>query len=140
MSSPFPGYRHLIGPETLIFRAFEVHSCEDYRHWHRLVVSSKQGQTWASPEGIEVYINYGRWVADCFWCKRGVLTRPDWAFAGCAECGAYYESDKLTFPADPCVVKLLLLRPNRDNQNWDSKQTSEDLLRENKEMNLDTSL
>jgi hypothetical protein len=138
MSSPFPGYPRLIGPETLIYKKsdgtiFEVKNALDYRHWHQMVVTSKQGETWASPEGVVAYVNFGRWVVDCHWCKKGILTRPDWAFAGCAECGAYYEADKLTFPSDPRIEELLRKRPDRDSQHWDSKQTADDLLRENEE-------
>jgi len=138
MSNPFPGYARLTGPETLVYKTplgslFEVHSVDDYRKWHEMVVTVREGKTWASPEGVVAYVNHGRWVVDCHWCKKGVLTRPDWAFAGCAECGAYYEADKLTFPSDPRIEEILRMRPDRDSQHWDSKQTADDLLRENEE-------
>ena len=139
----FPGYPRLLGPETLVYKLpsgelFEVRSAEDYRMWHLFVVTAKQGETWASPESAVAYVNFGRWLVNCHWCKKGVLTRPDWALACCAECGAYYTADKLTFPSDSRIEELLRLRPNRDNQHWDDKQTADDLLRENKELHLDT--
>ena len=138
MGSPFPGYPRLTGPETLVYKSplgtlFEVRCVEDYRKWHEMVVTSRQGETWASPEGCIAYVNFGRWVINCYWCKKGVLTRPDWMFAGCAECGAYYEADKLTFPRDQRIEELLRKRPDRDTQHWDNKQTAEDLLRENEQ-------
>lgn len=139
MSNPFPGHGMLIGPETFSLgvvdgRQLLLKNAGDYRLWHALVVNSRKGTTWRSTRSTLVYVNYGRWVADCCWCKKGMLTRPDWAIACCSECGAYYDKELLTFPQNPRIVEALLARPDRDTQNWDHLQTAEDLIRENKEI------
>jgi len=138
--TPFPGHGMLIGPETHSLgkgaggKDLLLRSRDDYKLWHSIIVATKQGRIWQSPEAARVYVNYGRMVADCFWCKKGMLTRPDWAFAGCIECGAFYEGDKLIFPSDPRIFEALLARPDRVNQHWDHLQTADDLIYENKEI------
>jgi hypothetical protein len=138
--TPFPGHGMLIGPETYSLgknnhgRDILLRSADDYRLWHQLIVVTKQGKVWQSPEPVLVYVNYGKWVANCYWCKSGMLTRPDWAFAGCTECGAYYEGELLVFPTDPRIVEALLARPARDTQHWDHLQSADDLIYENKEI------
>jgi hypothetical protein len=138
--TPFPGHGMLLGPEQFSLgktpqgRDMLLRNAEDYRLWHSIIVATKQGKIWRSPEAVKVYINFGKWVADCHWCKKGMLTRPDWAFAGCTECGAYYEGELLAFPTDPRIVEALLARPSRDTQHWDDLQTADDLIRENKEI------
>ncbi len=137
--TPFPGHGMLLGPEmyslgrvgnkdrTLLTR-------DDYLLWHAMVVSSRKGSTWKSPEAVTVLINHGKWMAECFWCHKFMLTRPDWRLACCSECGAYFENEQLIFPSDPLIVEALLARPDRDTQHWDDKQTSADLIHENKEI------
>ena len=133
--SGFPGYVRLQGPEQLaIGQYLSVRSPGDYHRWHVIVVTLRQGQPWDSQMPTVAYVNYGKWVADCYWCKKGMLTRPDWGIACCGECGARYAAGMVQFPSDAAVIeRLLLVRPNRDNQHWDNKQTAADLERENRE-------
>ena len=135
----FPGYTRLIGPESLSLGEYlSVRTPDDYRRWHLLRVTLANAQPWTSPEKVTAYVNYGRWMVNCFWCKKGVLTRPDWGIAFCATCGAQYEQGMVIFPTDSNIERALLKRPDPDTQHWDDKQTAEDLLRENKELHLDT--
>ncbi len=134
----FPGYVRLVGPESLTIGSLRVQSVNDYRQWQAMSVALSNAKTWQSQEKAKAYVNFGRWLIDCVWCKKGVLTRPDWGVAFCATCGARYEQGMVIFPSDPRIENALLLRPNPDTQHWDDRQTAEDLLRENKELHLDT--
>ena len=129
----FPGYKRLKGAEILAIGKFSVTSPEFYKHWQTLLVSASNAKTWPSLEKIKAYVNYGKWVANCFWCKKGVLTRPDWGVAYCPTCGAQYEKGMVIFPADQEIERLLCLRPDPETQHWDDLQTADDLLRENRE-------
>lgn len=140
--SAFPGYARLIGPEQYtIATVGQVQSPEDYRLWHTLVVTMRHGKPWDSPHPPgRVHVNEGRWVCACFWCKKGMLTRPDWAVAYCAECGARYLD--VVFPANYGEIeRVLCARPQRESQNWGIppempdryEQAVEELVRENRE-------
>ena len=140
--NPFPGHGMLLGPEQFTLgtgptgNPIPLRSRADYLLWHRIIVTQRQGQVWRSPEAVKVFVNFGKWVAKCYWCHEGMLTRPDWNLACCTECGAFYEDDKLIFPSDRRIVEALLARPSRANQHWDDQQTADDLLRENEELHL----
>jgi hypothetical protein len=134
----FPGYQHLIGPESLLMNRGglsprPVKDIADYRTLHEQHIRSSNAQVWTSPEKCIARVNHGRWAADCVWCRQAMLTRPDWGVAFCWTCGAQYEQGMVIFPDDPRIEKLLLLRPDPTTQHWDNKQTAEDLLRENRE-------
>jgi hypothetical protein len=137
--TPFPGHGMLIGPETYTLGRGPggdhlLKDRDDYILWHRMVVAGRKGQTWKSPEPTVVLVNHGKWQAQCHWCKKFMLTRPDWNLACCSECGAYYEDAQLVFPDDPLIVEALLARPDRDTQHWDCLQSADDLIKENKEI------
>jgi hypothetical protein len=138
MIEHFPGYPSLVGPESLSIPSHElyVRTVDDYNMWHLLIVTAKKGKVWITHRRREAYINHGRWVIDCAWCQKGVLTRPDWGVANCIECGARYPAGTIAFPDDPSIQHLLLLRPVVETQNWDNKQTAADLLKENEELSL----
>lgn len=133
----FPGYTHLIGPEALMMPTPEgvrrVKSNHDYRVLHELTMRESNARAWVSPEKCVAEINHGRWLAHCVWCTGAMTTRPDWGAAYCWTCGARYEHGAVIFPEDERIMQLLLLRPNPKTQNWDNKQTADDLLRENEQ-------
>ncbi len=133
MMAEFPGYTRLKGAETLAIGSFAVTSPLRYKQWHELLVMAASAKSWVTQQQVKAYVNFGRWVADCYWCKKGMLTRPDWGIAYCATCGAQYEKGSVIFPEDPEVERALLARPDPDTQHWDDKQTAADLWRENQE-------
>lgn len=130
----FSGYRYLLGPEQLMcFPGRRVSSPAEYLAWHTTVVTRRAGTPWDSPEPTTIYVNHGRWIADCVWCGTGMLTRPDWGIAYCGECGARYHSDQVEYPEEhEAIEKILLRRVRRDQQNWDVRQTVDELELENK--------
>ncbi len=129
----FAGYRFLLGPEQLLFEpGRRVSSPAEYLAWHTSVVTGRGGDPWDSPKGAEARVNWGRWVANCAWCGTGMLTRPDWGIACCGECGARYSPDRVRFPERyDTIEKILLRRVRRDQQNWDKRQSVEELEQEN---------
>jgi hypothetical protein len=130
----FPGYSALVGPETLNVAGRFVNSPRAYELWHKVLVALGKAQTWESLVPIVAYVNHGRWVALCHWCKKGILTRPDWGVAYCAQCGAKYGKGWVKFPENhEEITKALVVRPDPETQNWDNKQTVDDLIRENRE-------
>lgn len=136
MTETFPGYASLVGSESLSLNDFHVQSPGDYNMWQLIVVTAKKGKVWSTKRQVVAYINHGRWIVDCAWCTRGMLTRPDWGIANCIQCGARYDQGTIAFPADENIVRALLIRPIPETQNWDEKQTAADLWRENKELGL----
>ena len=129
----FTGYRFLLGPEQLLFGPGQrVSSPEEYLAWHVSVVTRRGGDPWDSPEPTKAYVNHGRCVANCVWCKTGMLTRPDWGLACCGECGARYSPERVHFPEHyDAIEKILLVRVRRDQQNWDDRQGVAELEKEN---------
>ncbi len=131
----FVPYRFLLGPEQLLSLSpgRRVSSPAEYLGWHAQHVTARGGEPWDSPEPTKAYVNHGRWVADCAWCKTGMLTRPEWGVAYCGECGARYHKDHVAFPEEHEALETALLsRLRREQQNWDDRQTVEELERENR--------
>ncbi len=130
----FPGYRFLLGPEQLLLSpGRRVSSPAEYLGWHVSVITGRGGDPWDSPEPTKARVNWGRWVADCFWCGTSMLTRPTWGVAYCGECGARYHKDQVGFPEDhEAIEKILLRRVRRDQQNWDNRQSTAELAQENR--------
>lgn len=137
---PFPGYRFLLGPEQLMFYpGRRVSSVVEYLAWQVSIITSRGGDPWDSPEKTRARINHGRWIADCVWCGTGMLTRPTWGVAYCGECGARYHRKMIVFPEQvKRIESALLIRVRRDQQNWDDRQTHEDLEEENKRSDVIT--
>lgn len=136
----FPGYDRILGPETLSAGDRLVRTPRDYLMWQAALVIVRGGRVWAPKTPVAVYINAGRYVADCPYCRKGMLTRPDWGIACCGECGAYYRREFVIFPDDiSAAAAILQRRPNRDSQNWRNPhdprpfQSIADLERENRE-------
>ena len=142
---PFAGYRFLLGPEQLsLSPGRRVSSVVEYLAWHVSVVTRRGGEPWDSNESVKAHVNHGRWIADCFWCGTGMLTRPEIGVAYCGECGARYHKGQgvivmsvslvgfVKYPAEyRAIEKILLKRVRRDQQNWDDRQSVGDLEREN---------
>ena len=87
--------------------------------------------TLAVPGVSAVYANWGRWVADCAWCDSAEQLVPFTAGFRCVDCG--WSTDVVWPPPDMVagIERLLLMRPNRKNQNWLPTETLEDLVAEN---------
>ena len=136
----FAPYRFILGPEQLSASAGRpVSTPEDYLGWHTTIVTSRGGTPWDSPEPTRARVNHGRWLADCFWCKGGILTRPEWGVAYCGECGARYRKGQVVFPTNHAAIsRALSRRVRRDQQNWDDRQTVEDLEAENRKQEVIT--
>lgn len=129
----FAGYRFLLGPEQLsLSPRLHVSSPFEYLAWQTSIVTQRGGDPWDSQMPTKAHVNHGRWVADCFWCGTGMLTRPQWGVAYCGECGARYHRNYVVYPTDyEAIEKLLMLRVRRDQQNWDDRQTVDELEKEN---------
>jgi hypothetical protein len=129
MIENFKGYKFLLGAEQLRLDDLKrVDSPEDYRLWQLWIVTSRGAEPWDSEASVEAYVNHGRWVANCYWCRTGMYTRPDWGVAFCAECGARYGWEKVLFPKEyEEIAHLLCRRVRREQQNWDRTQDIESL-------------
>lgn len=86
---------------------------------------------------LPVYVNHGRWVVDCPFCRAGQFaSRSDHRFY-CAECqnaaiGGVFV--KTVWPKDAAKIEEALLeRPNLLNQNWVPGETVKQLHAEHKE-------
>ena len=78
---------------------------------------------------LVVYVNHGRWVADCPHCDAGIAVDPRWPIAVCRSCFHTYAS--LQVPSDwAAVEQALVSRPMR-HQHWITTETVADLEAEN---------
>ncbi|MCP4299433.1 MAG: hypothetical protein GY783_02505 [Gammaproteobacteria bacterium] len=130
---PFTGYRSLLGPEQLLLNpGRRVSTAAEYLAWQKFHVTLRGGAPWDSPERAMARVNHGRWIADCLWCRSGMLTRPEMGVAYCAECGALYHKTQVEYPRESdAIERILLRRVRREQQNWDWRQTVEALEQEN---------
>ena len=132
----FGGYANILGPETLQFDpanpGTRINGPAAYLGWHTKVVTSRGVEPWDSRRKAYARVNHGRWIADCVWCGSGMLTRPDWGVAFCATCGARYHQKRVKFPRRwKRIANILRIRVKREHQNWDDRQTVEELEAEN---------
>lgn len=83
---------------------------------------------------IHVYVNDGRWIAECPDCHGAQLAcRTDHRFL-CNECGNIVVGNKwrrVVWPLEADAIEAALSRRLRANQNWYPWETIEDLLAEN---------
>lgn len=99
---------------------------------HRLRSDSVQylSKGVAPQAAITVYINYGRWIAECPDCHGAQLAcRTDKRFL-CNDCANIAIGNlwrPVIWPADSDVIEDVLTRRPVENQNWDPWQTVEDL-------------
>jgi hypothetical protein len=93
-------------------------------------LKARVGKTQNRTTKLDVYVNHGRWVADCL-CGSGVACAPDSAEAVCLECGSVY---RVNFPPKrtiTAVEKVLGSRP-ASKRNWSpGTETRADLAAEN---------
>lgn len=88
--------------------------------------------TTLAPFRVQVRANWGRWIADCPRCPsaEAMLSRHQPLFV-CADCGLRAEIEWPPMTLD--IERLLLMRPNVTNQNWEPGETLIDLMVENAE-------
>jgi hypothetical protein len=131
--SAFPGYKQLVGPESLAPHTVgekKIQTAADYKLWHRQAIANIYiyASVWESPESTPAQVNAGRWIAMCFWCKDGMSTSPEIPVAGCTSCGAWYLEGRVTFPETAGKIEsILCMRPVKENQNWLLGETLDDL-------------
>lgn len=80
------------------------------------------------------YANHGRWVADCSHsaaCDSAVELRYSTSGFICADCQRTTEVIWPAIELVESVERLLLMRPNRKNQNWLPTETLADLIHDN---------
>lgn len=129
-------HERIIGPEQLQYvpghPGRRVSTPDEYLGWHSAVVLAREGVPWDTDRKVTARVNHGKWIADCAWCKAGMLTRPEWGVAYCVECGARYGKALVIFPKFPKDVEAPLLeRVMRRQQNWDNRQGPAELKEEN---------
>lgn len=83
-------------------------------------------------DGVMVYANRGRWIAECE-CRSATQVQPDAKRWRCLECGARYT---LLWPGRRGEIEAALRVRRIVNQNWLPTETVEDLLIENIEHGL----
>lgn len=82
-------------------------------------------------EPLVMYVNEGRWVADCTHCRAGVTGEPDWPDVRCLGCGSVHTN--VVWPdAFDDIEGELEVRPVA-NQHWLASETVEDLSAQNVE-------
>jgi hypothetical protein len=85
-----------------------------------------------TPGTSQAYANHGRWVARCGHdCGGAAELDP---FAGGFICGSCHKATEVIWPSPSMVEgvqRLLLMRPNRRNQNWVPGEALTDLMWEN---------
>lgn len=91
-----------------------------------------------NPVGIlYAYVNYGRWICDCPYCKSAQVVSYKEPIFFCPECDMiqnYGHAMNIKFPrAYKNIEQLLLVRPSVINRNWDLGQSLKELERENME-------
>ena len=112
------------------------------------VAASVPAQFWQSPvppnfasatspePPLKVYVNYGRWIAECPDCHGAQLACHEDPRFMCNECGNVAAGNlwrALEWPADrPGIEAVLTARPER-NQNWLPGETVEDLIAETRD-------
>lgn len=71
------------------------------------------------PEKPVVYVNHGRWVADCPVCNSGMLVLPDNPSLQCLDCGSFFKAKVMPSKRDQAAIeKALGERPNPANRNF----------------------
>lgn len=64
------------------------------------------------------YVNYGRWVADCYFCFAGIALDPEWDQTFCLGCYRSYVSILWPAPADREAIEAALVVRWLRNQHW----------------------
>lgn len=73
--------------------------------------------------------NWGRWLVDCPSCPSALGLPPGTPVYSCWDCDAVAE---IVWPANPRdIERLLLMRPDPMNRNWEPGESLQDLYLEN---------
>jgi len=106
---------------------------EHYFAWQVERLAQKDvARAWPCDLQVPSRIEHGRWVATCINCRTSAYVQPEWCLSCCSECGC--QMRRVDIPTNyQQIERVLLERPNRENQNWLPGETLDDLLRENKE-------
>jgi hypothetical protein len=106
------------------------------QHWHRRDVAREPivPKQVAPGQAIQVYVNHGRWIAECPDCRGAqVAARSDPRFfcVDClnAWCGGRWV--RLVWPPDASDIEALLLKRETHHRNWSPGESVNDLLAEN---------
>jgi len=122
----------LLGPQQILSR----HPADTSAYRERVIAKARRVGMPVQVDGrtLTAYVNEGRWVADCPHCFAGISIHPEWDFAACLECCRTYRS--VTLPVTwPDIEAVLDVRPVR-YQHWQTRESVEDLERENVEAGL----
>lgn len=99
-------------------------------HYTRSETRSHLSNGIAKNSALKVYVNHGRWIAECPDCHGAQLAcRSDHRFL-CIDCGNIAVGNlwrAVHWPADPDGIEEALRHRPLENQNWDHPQTVEDL-------------
>jgi len=71
---------------------------------------------------VILYLNQGRWVADCPFCNSGMPGHPDLEVIGCPDCGGLYKVDLPTKKEREQAEKILMWREKDVHLNWDRQR------------------
>lgn len=86
-------------------------------------------------EAIEVFVNHGRWIAQCPDCLGAqVASRNDPRFMcnNCANAALLGLWRPVAWPKDPAKIEALLeVRPHAHTRNWNPGETTRDLKADN---------
>jgi hypothetical protein len=106
------------------------------QHWHRRDVSRDPivPKQMAQGQAVEVYVNHGRWIAECPDCHGAqVASRTDARFfcVDClnAWCGGHWL--RLVWPPNAGAIEAVLLKRDTHHRNWEPHESVDDLLAEN---------
>lgn len=106
------------------------------QHWHRRDVSRDPivPKQMAQGQAVEVYVNHGRWIAECPDCHGAqVASRTDARFF-CVDCLNAWCGGKwlrIAWPRDTDAIESVLLRRETHHRNWTPEESVTDLVAEN---------
>lgn len=88
-----------------------------YREAHAEWLRQRRLVAHDSSASVHMYVNRGRWVADCPECRAGVSTGRRWTEARCFGCGAVYAGPQVVWPPDFDALERALLERFPVNRN-----------------------
>lgn len=123
-----------------ILDAREVHgvrTLNEYVHRHAELMEMAGRQVWrATTSLLAMYIEHGRYIAECPFCCKPLSGSREWQLALCFTCGAVFALQYILWP-DETIERELCKRPV-DAQtglpihaNWKLFETLDTLQREN---------
>jgi hypothetical protein len=76
-------------------------------------------------EPVVLYLNQGRWLADCRFCNGGMPGHPDGKIIGCPDCGSLYKVDTPTKKEVQEAEAVLMKRDHDIKLSWDRQKGQE---------------